>query len=88
MDPTTAAAIRISRLHNLEVLLNALAHSAEIAGICLGIFLIVKACRCWTNNKGSAVMNFTLAVIVAPGGLLAPGLINWLVAPAHGPCLF
>lgn len=73
--------VRVNNLANIEALLNIIANSMEIVGLCWGLpMLIVGIVRFNTiAGPGRAVFG----ALITTGGLAAPGCINWLFASAH-----
>ncbi len=100
-DPTfvagvnTSGTVRVNNLANLESLLNIIANLSEMAGILLGLSLIVQtflfreAATRWFGLKGvSAPWMVAIGMIMIVAGLAVPGMINWFVASARDANLF
>jgi hypothetical protein len=91
----TAGTVRVNNLANLEALLNIIANLAEMAGMTVGLIIIVHglliredACLFSLPVQMSSGVRVALGVAILLAGLAIPGTINWFVASARDANLF
>lgn len=87
----TAGVVRVNNLANLEAMLNLFANMVEILGCAVGTAFILRSfLRESTERTGwdSPLGRFLFGLICLSGGLITPGMTNWLVASARDANLF
>jgi hypothetical protein len=78
----TAGTVRVNNLANLEAMLNIFANSVQILALAFGGSLIVF------GGMNGRYGRLASGIVIAAGGLSAPGIINWLVASCRDANLF
>ncbi len=86
----TAGTVRVNNLANLEALLNILANVGEVVGIFAGSIIALwgMAGMKFRHLKVSRAAQITIGLLLIVGGLILPGIINFLVASARDANLF
>lgn len=84
----TAGTVRVCNLANMEALLNIIANGAEIIGISVGCFFIIKLIVKPAERRLHLLKNAGLASAFITAGLAFPPAVNWFVATARDLNLF